>query len=45
MYKFLKENYRLKKEKISKLGHVQNPPAIKIHPVKLENRLPIEVKG
>ena len=26
-------------------GHVQNPPAIKIHPVKFENRLPNEGKG
>ena len=31
-------------------GHVQNPPAFKIppfkiHPVKFENRLPIEGKG
>ena len=26
-------------------GHVQNPPAIKTHPVKFENILPIEGKG
>ena len=35
---------------LEKVGHVQNPPAfkihpIKIHPVKFENRLPIEGKG
>ena len=26
-------------------GHVHNPTAIEIHPVKFENRLPIEGKG
>ena len=45
----LKYNAKLIKY-LKKTEHVQNPPAIKIHPfkihpVKLENRLPIEGKG
>ena len=26
-------------------GHIQDPPAFQIHPVKFENRLPIEGKA
>ena len=36
--------------RLSRMGHVQNPPALKTHPIKIhqvkfENRLPIEGKG
>ena len=51
---FFKQTIILKSFKITylsfKTGHVQNLPAFKIHPIKInpvkfENRLPIEGKG